>query len=77
MEPMHQYFMLKIENGGMPNAVHATYESARKRATDLARGTRQRVAILSVIEVVTPIVPEAESIEVVFSKPEPPIEPNK
>lgn len=64
MEPMQKFYMLKVENGGSPNAVHATLESAKKRATDLARDTGSRVAILGVEFVVTPHMPEPCEIEI-------------
>jgi hypothetical protein len=64
MEPMQKYYMLKVENGGSSNAVHTTLESAKKRATDLARGTGNRVAILGVEFVVTPDMPLPENIAI-------------
>ena len=64
MEPMQKFYMLKVENGGTPNAVHTTFASATGRATDLARGTGSRVAILGVEFVVTPHMPAPHEIEV-------------
>lgn len=62
MEPMQKFYMLKVENGGTPSAVHSTPESARGRAIALARGAKSRVAILGLEFVVTPELPETADI---------------
>lgn len=59
-----KFWMIRVEGGGPPTAVFASYSSAMLRAHNLAQQTKSRVFILESVTVATPVLPREEEIPV-------------
>ena len=64
---MQKFWMLKVEGGGTPTAVHHSDQTARLRAEALAKQTRCRVFLLESVAVVEPDLPAPEATTVHWS----------